>query len=60
MRDFSLILVVLFAKFEEGTRMFAHGADFGSEFTDVDVSAVAAFPNDDVIFDEDFSGFDVG
>ena len=53
-------LIVLLAEFEEGARMLTSGTDFGGEFADVDVTAVSAFPNDDVFTDEDFATLDIG
>ena len=38
--------------------MLADRADFGSEFADDDMSAVAAFPHREVIADEHDAAFD--
>ena len=45
-------------KLEVGLRMLADRADLGGVFPDDDVPAVAAFPDHDVIRDEDHAAFD--
>ena len=56
--DFKSKLIVLDVKLEIGFWMVADWADFRGIFADDDMSAVAAFPDREVIADEDNAAFD--
>ena len=52
-------LIILCFQLEIGFRVFANRADFWSEFANDDVPAITAFPNREIIANEDDASFDV-